>query len=61
MSMPLAPTDMRKPISFVRSVTETNMMFMMPIPATRREKAAATTKIIVMVSIVEDMVSIISC
>ncbi len=29
-----APRALRIPISLVRSVTETNMMFMMPIPAT---------------------------
>src|SRR5947207_3099434 len=34
MSMPLAPIDMRKPISFVRSVTDTYMIFIMPIPPT---------------------------
>ena len=61
MSIPRAPTDIRRPISFVRSVTETSMMFMMPIPATSSEKAAATTRITVMVSIVDDIVSIISC
>ena len=52
---------MRRPISLVRSVTLTSMMFMMPMPATSREKAAATTRIRVMPSMVEDMVSIISC
>ncbi len=30
----LAPSDLRTPISLVRSVTETSMMFMMPMPAT---------------------------
>jgi hypothetical protein len=29
-----APTDVRGPISFVRSVTETSMIFMIPIPRT---------------------------
>ena len=61
MSMPRAPTDMRSPISLVRSVTLTSMMFMMPMPATRSEKAAATTRMRVTVSMVLDMVSIISC
>ena len=60
MTGPVAPTAMRRPISLVRSVTETSMMFMMPMPATRSEKAAATTRMMVTVSIVEDMVSIIS-
>ena len=60
MTGPVAPTAMRRPISFVRSVTDTSMMFMMPMPATSSEKAAATTRMIVTVSIVEDIVSIIS-
>ena len=60
MTMPVAPTAMRRPISLVRSVTDTSMMFMMPMPATRSEKAAATTRMMVTVSIVEDMVSMIS-
>ncbi len=33
----LAPTDMRMPISRMRSVTETSMMFMIPIPPTSSE------------------------
>ena len=60
MTGPVAPTAMRRPISLVRSVTLTSMMFMMPIPATSSEKAAATTRMMVTVSIVLDMVSIIS-
>ena len=35
-----APTAMRKPISRVRSVTETSMMFMMPMPPTSSETDA---------------------
>ena len=61
MSMPLAPTLILKPISLVRSVTLTSMMFMMPMPATSKENAAATTRITVMVSMVLPIVSIISC
>ena len=34
MNFGLAPSDLRMPISLVRSVTDTSMMFMMPIPAT---------------------------
>jgi hypothetical protein len=34
MKRGFAPRDLRIPISFVRSVTETSMMFMMPMPAT---------------------------
>ena len=37
MSRPLAPIAMRMPISRVRSVTETSMMFMIPMPPTRSE------------------------
>jgi hypothetical protein len=37
---PGAPTAMRRPISRVRSVTETSMMFMIPIPPTTSETAA---------------------
>ena len=36
----LAPIAFFKPISFVRSVTETSMIFMTPIPPTRREMQA---------------------
>ena len=42
----LAPRDLRIPISLVRSVTETSMIFITPIPPTSREIAATiTTKI----------------
>ncbi len=40
MSRPRAPTAMRRPISRVRSVTETSMMFMMPIPPTSSDTEA---------------------
>ena len=40
MSRRVAPTALRIPISRVRSVTDTNMMFMIPIPPTRSETAA---------------------
>ncbi|MND03161.1 hypothetical protein D3C83_228500 [compost metagenome] len=36
----VAPSAFRMPISRVRSVTETSMMFMMPMPPTRRLTAA---------------------
>lgn len=35
-----APTASLRPISFVRSVTDTNMIFMMPIPPTISDTAA---------------------
>ena len=40
ISTPRAPTDIRRPISRVRSVTETYMMFMIPIPPTTSEMPA---------------------
>ena len=40
MSRRRAPTAMRKPISLVRSVTDTSMMFMIPMPPTMSEMAA---------------------
>ncbi len=36
----MAPTALRRPISRVRSVTETSMMFMMPMPPTNSEMPA---------------------
>ena len=39
MSRLRAPTAMRMPISRVRSVTDTSMMFMMPMPPTSSEIA----------------------
>ena len=40
MSVRRAPSALRMPISRVRSVTVTSMMFMTPIPPTSREIAA---------------------
>ncbi len=40
MSFSRAPTAIRMPISRMRSVTETSMMFMIPIPPTRSEMEA---------------------
>ena len=40
MSRRFAPTALRMPISRVRSVTETSMMFMMPMPPTSKEMPA---------------------
>ena len=44
MSRLRAPTAIRIPISRVRSVTETNMIFMIPIPPTSRETEAMLPK-----------------
>ncbi|MPM65595.1 hypothetical protein SDC9_112492 [bioreactor metagenome] len=49
MSRPLAPRDFRMPISRVRSVTETSMMFIMPMPPTSREIAAMATRTVITV------------
>ena len=40
MSRLRAPTAIRSPISRVRSVTDTSMMFMIPIPPTSSETEA---------------------
>ena len=40
MSFCRAPMAMRMPISRVRSVTETSMMFMMPMPPTSKDTEA---------------------
>ena len=40
MSRRLAPMAIRKPISRVRSVTETSMMFMIPMPPTINDTEA---------------------
>ena len=53
MSIPRAPTDMRSPISRVRSVTDTYMMFIIPIPPTTKEMQATTSRSVVMRSDVE--------
>ncbi len=47
----LAPRAMRSPISRVRSVTLTSMMFMIPMPPTRSETAATLASSVVIVSV----------
>ena len=53
ISAPLAPTAIRKPISLVRSFTETYIIFMMPIPPINKEILATATNNIVSISEVE--------
>lgn len=53
MSIPLAPTLMRKPISRVRSVTLTYIMFIMPMPPTIKDIPAIQARSIVIRSVVE--------
>ena len=60
MSRPLAPRDLRMPISLVRSVTDTSIMFMMPIPPTSREMAAMRVRMAMSRFTMESMASIIS-
>jgi hypothetical protein len=51
MSRCVAPTALRMPISRVRSVTDTSMMFMIPIPPTTRDTAAMAPSKRVMVCV----------
>ena len=60
MSRHLAPRDFRMPISRVRSVTDTSMIFMIPMPPTSRLMAAMRIRIIIRVFSMESMASIIS-
>ncbi len=50
-SRPFAPIAMRRPISRVRSVTDTSMMFMMPMPPTMSETPAMPASSVVIVPI----------
>ena len=61
MSRPLAPILMRRPISRVRSVTETYMMFMMPMPPTSSEMPATAASSRVIMSVVEVSIDESSC
>ena len=55
-----APIAFRIPISLVRSVTETSIMFMIPMPPTRREIAAMPPIISAIVLLTLSIVSMIS-
>ena len=61
MSRLLAPIDIRKPISRVRSVTETYMMFIMPMPPTSSEIPATAASSTVIMSVVEVSIDDSSC
>ncbi len=50
--MPRAPIAMRRPISRVRSVTDTSMMFMIPMPPTSSETPAMPASSVVIVLVV---------
>ena len=56
MSERVAPSALRRPISPTRSVTDTSMMFMTPIPPTRRETPATPARSSVSVALVESRV-----
>lgn len=58
-SFVLAPTDIRIPISRVRSVTETSIMFIIPIPPTIKETPAIAPSRSVSVEAVEVANSVI--
>ena len=55
-SLPRAPTAMRRPISRVRSVTDSSVMFMMPMPPTSNDTAATAASSHVMVRLARSMV-----
>ena len=61
MSRRLAPMALRMPISRVRSVTVTSMMFMMPMPPTSREMPAIAPRKTTKVLVVSCSVSMVSC
>ena len=54
-----APIARRMPISRVRSVTDTSMMFMMPMPPTSRLTAATAPSSAVITRVVPDSASAI--
>ena len=56
MSLRPAPMALRRPISRVRSVTDTSMMFMMPMPPTSSEMAAMAPRNSVSVAVMLVMV-----
>jgi hypothetical protein len=60
MSRVRAPTAIRRPISRVLSVTETSMMFMIPIPPTSRLTEATLIRSAVMVCAICTRVAAIS-
>ena len=51
-SRPRAPIAMRRPISRVRSVTDTSMMFMIPMPPTISDTPAMLASSVVIVLVV---------
>ncbi|MNL60547.1 hypothetical protein D3C87_1843650 [compost metagenome] len=60
MSIPRAPIDILKPISLVLSVTDTYIMFMMPIPPITKEILATAVNKAVIMLLVEFIIVISS-
>ena len=56
----VAPIAMRRPISLMRSVTLTSMMFMIPMPPTKSEIAATAVRSTVIRDETEPIVAMIS-
>ena len=56
-----APSALRRPISRVRSVTDTSMMFMTPIPPTSKDNAAMPASRMVSVLLTEVAVASSDC
>ncbi len=61
MSRGRAPSALRRPISRIRSVTETSMMFITPMPPTSSEMIAMPASITVSVSSTEVAADRIDC
>ena len=61
MTQGLAPRALRRPISRMRSVTETNMMFMTPMPPTSNEMPATPPSRMVRVRSTDVAVEISDC
>jgi hypothetical protein len=57
----VAPRAFRIPISCLRSVTVTIIIFIIPIPPTRREIAAIAASITLIVEVMELICSIMDC
>ena len=58
MVLSCAPSALRIPISRVRSVTDTSMMFMMPMPPTSSEMPAMAVRTPTIILIIEDICDI---
>ncbi len=57
----MPPSALRSPISRVRSLTDTSMMFMTPMPPTISDSAAMPISRLVSVPLTDDVVLITDC